>query len=110
MRVEEIVKLVTETLNEKKAEDVEVLDVRDRTPLTDFYVIATANNLRLMNALKEAVEEALEKNKLALNHVEGKPESGWILVDAYSVIINIFTPEERERILLKDLLARPVKN
>jgi ribosome-associated protein len=109
MEIEEITKLVVDTLNDKKAEDIEVLDVRDRTPLADFYVIATGNNPRLMNALKEAVEEAFEKNKLAINHIEGKPESGWILVDGYSVIINIFSPEERERISLKDLLARPIK-
>jgi len=42
---------------------------------------------------------------MSINHVEGKPETGWILIDAHHVIINLFTKEERERISLDELLA-----
>ena len=78
----------------------------EKTPFADFYVLATATNIRQLNALKEIVEEELEKNKMSINHIEGTPESGWILIDAHHVIVNIFSRAERERISLEEVMAR----
>ena len=103
--MDKVVSIVKKTLEEHKAEDIVVLDVKERTPFAEYYVLATANNIRQINALAELVEEALEKKKYTINHVEGTPESGWILIDAYHVIINIFSKEERERISLDQVLA-----
>lgn len=105
MRKDKTVSLVEKVLNEHKAENIITLNVSEKTPFADFYVIATAGNFRHLNALKELVTEELEKNKMSINHVEGKPETGWILIDAHHVIINLFTKEERERISLDELLA-----
>lgn len=105
MRKDKTVSLVEKTLNEHKAENIITLNVSEKTPFADYYVIATANNIRHLNALKELVQEELEKNKMSINHIEGKPETGWILIDAHHVIINLFTKEERERISLDELLA-----
>jgi len=95
-----------EVLNESKAEDVQLIDVRDRTPFSEFYILASANNVRQMNALKEIVLEKLEAMGASVNHVEGTEKSGWILIDAHHVIINIFSKEERERISLEQMLSR----
>ena len=109
MKLTENCKLIVDTLTEKKGEDIEVMDVRERTPLADYYIIVSASNPRLMSALKEAVLEAYDKNSLSINHVEGKEESGWILIDAHDVIINIFSYEERQRINLETLLSKRKK-
>ncbi len=106
MRKDKVVKLAEKTLNEHKAEDVVVIDVKEKTPFADFYVLATAINERHLNALTELVEDAFEKEKIKINHIEGKPETGWILIDAFHVIVNIFTKEERERINISDLLTK----
>lgn len=106
MRKDKVVKLVESVLEEHKASDIVTLDVSEKTPFADFYVLATAGNIRQLNALKELVEEALEKNKMSINHIEGTPESGWILIDAHHVIINIFSKEERERISLEEIMSK----
>ena len=106
MRKDKTVKLVEQVLNEHKAEDIVTIDVSEKTPFADFYVLATAGNIRQLNALKELVEEALEKNKMSINHIEGTPESGWILIDAHHVIVNIFSKAERERISLEEVMTR----
>lgn len=104
--MDKVVTLVKKVLEEHKAEDVKVIDVKDKTPFADYYVLATAGNVRQINALSELVEEELSKKKIDVGHIEGKPETGWMLIDAHHVIINIFSKEERERISLDELLAR----
>lgn len=106
MRKDKTVKVVEKALSDHKAEDIVTIDVSEKTPFADFYVLATATNIRQLNALKEIVEEELEKNKMSINHIEGTPESGWILIDAHHVIVNIFSRAERERISLEEVMAR----
>ena len=104
--MDKVVNLAKKVLDEHKAEDIAVIDVKDKTPFADYYVLATAMNNRQINALKDAIEEEFAKKKFAINHTEGTPESGWLLIDAYHVIINIFSREERERISLDHHLTR----
>ncbi len=105
MRKDKVVNLIEKTLSEHKAEDIQTIDVRDKTPFADYYVLASAGNLRQLKALVEHVEDVLEENKIAIHHIEGKAESGWILIDAYHVIINIFTHDERDRINISEVLT-----
>lgn len=104
--MDKVVSLVKKVLSDHKAEDIDVIDVHERTPFADFYVLASATNIRQIKALSEIVEEELAKKKMSINHIEGTPESGWILIDAHHVIINIFSKEERERISLEQVLAK----
>lgn len=106
MRKDKAVKVIEDILIEHKAEEVEVIDVHEKTPFADFYILATAGNERMLKALKEYVEEACAKNKIDIGHIEGKAETGWILIDAHHVIINLFTQSERERISLEQLLNK----
>ena len=104
--MDKVVTLVKKTLEDHKAEDIVVIDVRERTPFAEYYVLASANNIRQINALSELVEEALEAKGFKINHIEGTPESGWMLIDAFHVIVNIFSKEERERVSLDQVLTR----
>ncbi|NCA97421.1 MAG: ribosome silencing factor [Bacteroidia bacterium] len=106
MNPDKFTKAVIKLLDETKAEDVQVIDVRDRTPFSEYYILVTASNPRQMNAIKEAIVEKIESLKGNVHHVEGSDKSGWILVDAYHLIINIFSKEERERISLEQVLTR----
>jgi len=103
--MDKVVTLVKKALSDVKAEDIVVIDVRDRTPFAEYYVICTATNKRQLGALADAVIEALDKKGINYSHVEGKPETGWVLVDAYHVIVNVFSKEERERFSLDKLLT-----
>lgn len=104
--MDKVVNLIKKVLEEHKAEDISVIDVRERTPFAEYYVLASANNIRQIKALSEIVEEEMAKKKYNINHIEGTPESGWILIDAYHVIVNIFSKEERERVSLEQVLNK----
>lgn len=99
------VRLIVAALKEHKAENVAVIDVREKTPLADYYIICSALNIRQLKALSEVVDDVLAKNAYKVHHSEGPERSGWILIDAYDVIINLFSIEERERIALEKLYA-----
>ena len=104
--MDKVVTLVKKTLEAHKAEDIVVIDVKERTPFADYYILATATNIRQLNALVEIVKEELAKKKIDVGHIEGTPESGWMLIDVHHVIVNVFSKEERERISLDKILTR----
>ena len=103
MKADPIMKAIKSALDDKKAEDIITIDVREKTPLMDYHVICTASNTRKMGAIKEEVEKQIELANGRIHHVEGTPESGWILVDAFDIIVHIFSPEERDRIRLEEI-------
>ena len=105
-RKDKVLKTIETALSDHKALDILTVDVRETNPFADYYVLATAGNIRQLKALAEVVLDELGKIKFDINHVEGKAESGWILIDAHHVIVNIFSKEERERISLDEILAK----
>ena len=104
MSEKEIIKIIKKSILDKKGEKVEVIDVKKKTPFADYYIICSGSNFRQLDAIKNSVEDSLIKNKIKINHIEGRAESGWILIDAYQFIINIFSKIERERFDLENLL------
>ncbi len=90
----ELLQIILSNLNSKQEEDIVVLDFENKNPITDYFVIATASNLRLNNALAEYIEEAVYKAGYKLKSIEGK-DSRWILLDCYDVIVHLFVAEER---------------
>ncbi|MCS7171193.1 MAG: ribosome silencing factor [Aquificaceae bacterium] len=91
----ELLKAIKNILEEKKAEDVVVLDVSKHTNIADYFIIATANSSVHAKALLKHLLEELEKRRVRPDHVEGKEESGWILVDLIDIIVHVFLKEWR---------------
>lgn len=106
MKPDKTTKAILALLETTKGEDIELIDVSELTPFSEHYLLVTASSMRQMNALKEAVLKKLRELNASLHHVEGRVESGWILIDAHHLIVNIFTKEERERISLEEIFAR----
>ena len=80
----------------KKAADLVVLDLRKADGFTDFFVICTAQNLRQIKAVADAVEEALRVNhQRKPAHVEGYGRAEWVLLDYFDFVVHVFTPETR---------------
>ncbi len=97
---------IAKLLGEHLARDVEAIEVSDKTPYADYYVLATAPNERALGAYAEAVEEAVEKDFEEDARIEGLPSSGWIIVDAKDVVVHLFLEEEREKYGILDILRR----
>jgi ribosome-associated protein len=81
---------------DKKAADIVMLDIQGISILADYFVICTGANPRQIGAIASAVDEELGKLGVPLLHREGKPESGWVLLDFGDVVCHIFGPMERE--------------
>jgi ribosome-associated protein len=80
----------------KKASDVVVLDLRDTPAFTDHFVLCSGQNPRQVKAIADAVEEALRAAKVRPAHIEGYDRAEWILMDFFTFIVHVFTPQTRE--------------
>jgi ribosome-associated protein len=81
---------------DKKAFDVVVLDLRQTPAFTDFFVLCSGNNPRQVKAIADAVEEALRAARVRPAHVEGYDRAEWVLMDFFTFIVHVFTPQTRE--------------
>ena len=80
---------------DKKAGDVVVLDLRNTPAFTDFFILCSGTSQRQVKAIADAVEEALRAAKVRPAHVEGYDRADWILMDFFSFIVHVFTPQTR---------------
>jgi ribosome-associated protein len=81
---------------EKKASDVVVLDLRQSSAFTDFFVICTGANVRQVQAIAESVQDTLARRGVKPALVEGLGRAEWVLIDYFDIIFHIFTPATRE--------------
>lgn len=86
--------IAANALNNKKAQELNVLKISDLTVLTEYFVLATATSSTHVRALCDEVEEKLEEAGLKPDHIEGRA-TGWIVLDYGSVIVHIFTRDQR---------------
>ncbi len=96
MESREVAKLVTDFLEERKAEDIVVLEMAEVLPITDYFVIATGKNGRHVDALRESVEIGLKKEGFLPAHRSGRETKTWILLDYDWVVVHLFQPEARD--------------
>lgn len=89
---------VAEELSWNYGKDVVVYDVRKKTPYVSYYIVASANNDRRLQALVATADEALYDNFFDLGHKEGRNDSTWILLDAKTVVVQLFTEEMRDHV------------
>ena len=87
--------LVIDALEEKKAEDITILDISEISVLADYFVIADGNNRNQVQAMADSVEEALGRAGYEPKQIEGYQNANWILMDYKDVIIHVFSKEDR---------------
>ena len=82
-------------LDDKLGEDIKVLDIHEISILADYFLIAHGNNSSHVQALIDSVEEALEKEGVVPDHVEGYREGSWVLLDFGRIIVHVFSKDAR---------------
>ncbi|MBR5740143.1 MAG: bis(5'-nucleosyl)-tetraphosphatase (symmetrical) YqeK [Firmicutes bacterium] len=97
--------LAAEVLSKKKAQDMVLIDIGEKSGFADYFLIATGNTVRMINSLSDDVEEAMEQAELPAKSIEGKNVSEWILLDFGDLIVNLFTPEMREKYNIEKIWA-----
>lgn len=80
---------------DKKAADVVVLDLRGTPAFTDFFLLCSGNNQRQVQAIADAIEESLRAIKIRPSIVEGYDRAEWVLMDFFTFVVHVFTPQTR---------------
>ena len=95
MEAFEAAKIAQKALDDKLAEDIQVLDLKGLSNIADCFVIASGNNVNHLRALADEVEQKLFKVGEKLHHSEGYNGGTWILLDFGNLLVHLFNKEER---------------
>lgn len=101
----EIADAIVKVLDDKSARDIKLLRVNDKTVVTDYFVICTANSTTQVKSLAGEIEFKLGEMGLSPAHVEGYDGSTWIAMDYLHVIVHIFHRDQREFYKLEKVWA-----
>lgn len=92
-------------LSDKLAEDIVTINMQKVNPFTDYFVICSARNIRHIDSLAKDLSKGLQEKGFPIRTQEGQEGSQWILIDAYDVVIHIFTQDARQQYRLELLWA-----
>nr|WP_245218910.1 ribosome silencing factor [Rubellimicrobium aerolatum] len=96
MTSEELLKVVLDSLDDDKAEEIVTIDLRGRSEMGDFMVIASGRSTRQVAAIAEKLADRLKQEHGLLSKIEGKETADWVLIDTGDVIVHVFRPEVRD--------------
>ncbi|MCI7042754.1 MAG: ribosome silencing factor [Lachnospiraceae bacterium] len=94
-KTKEFAVLAVEALEDKKAEDIAIIDISEVSVIADYFIIAGGNNKSQIQALSDVVDEKLGRAGLPLKQIEGYNNANWILLDFGDIIVHIFDKENR---------------
>ena len=87
---------IEQILNDNKAIDVSSIDLKDKSSIADYMIVASGTSSRHLQALSEMILEKLKKEGISNCRLEGKDSNEWKLIDGIDIIIHIFNPEKRK--------------
>ena len=103
MTIEEMSQAICKAASDKKARDIVVMDMREISPSTDYFVICSANTATQVRAIADNIEDELGEAGVEFNHKEGYREGEWVLPDFGDVVAHVFMQEAREYYALEQL-------
>jgi ribosome-associated protein len=103
MESKEVAQVIADVLSAKKAKDIILIDIAERSSFADYFVNATGGSDRQLGALADDVEDKFAELGITPKSKDGRPDTGWILVDGGDVIVNLFTAETRDKYTLEKI-------
>ena len=95
-KITDLKQIIIHTLDNNKAQDIVSIDLKDKSSMADYMIIASGTSSRHIQSLSEQVLEKLKDNGIKDSKIEGKESSEWKLVDGIDLIVHIFHPEKRK--------------
>ena len=102
----EIARAIVNALEEKKGEDIVLMDIREVAIFADYFIICSGTSERMLQALADVVSEYAHQNYGLLVRQEGVARDGWLLVDLGDVIVHLFSPDRRSYYRLEELWSQ----
>ena len=87
---------IIKSLSENKAEDITTIDLRGRTSIGDYMIVASGTSTRLVSSISQKLVDTLKTDHRRISKVEGKDAGDWVLIDTGDIIVHVFRPEVRE--------------
>ena len=104
-KISDLKTIIINTLDINKAEDIVTIDLKDKSSMADYMIIASGTSSRHIQSLSEQVLEKLKDSGVKNSKIEGKESNEWKLVDGIDLIVHIFHPEKRKFYELEKILS-----
>ena len=104
---EALLERILQSLDEDKAEDIVQIDLRGKSSIADYMVVASGRSTRQVAAISEKLQERLKAEFGVIAKLEGKDAGDWVLIDTADVIVHVFRPEVREFYQLEKMWQPP---
>ena len=95
MELKEIVKKIYKIIEDKKGDDIKVIDISKISSIADYFIIAGANNINQVQAISDEIDFILGKEGILPKAVEGNKNATWVLLDYNDIVVHIFLKEDR---------------
>lgn len=99
----EVARSIVNALEEKKGENIVLMEIAEISSIADYFVICTGTSDRMLDALADEVTKTAKQKFQILSRVEGAPGSGWVVVDSGDVVVHLFSTEQRNYYRLEEL-------
>ena len=100
----DLARRLVDAIEEKRGEDILLMDIHTLCSFADYFVLCSGSSERQLKAILDAIQETAKGEfSVSPHHVEGKPETGWVLMDLGDVIIHVFSPSQRRFYNLESL-------
>ncbi len=96
MENRDLLKIAYDAIEEKKGEDIKVINISEISSLADYFVITDGSNTSQIQAIADEVQERLEKAGAVPKHIEGYRNASWILLDYGDIVVHVFSKEDRK--------------
>ncbi len=106
---EELLDLILTSLEDDKAEEIVKIDLRGKSEMADYMVIASGRSTRQVAAISDHLVDMLKQEHGRLSKIEGKEAGDWVLIDTGDVIVHVFRPEVREFYQLEKMWLTPAE-
>ena len=95
-KINQLKKEIENILNDNKAMEIKSINLKNKTSIADFMIVASGNSSRHIQALSEKLVDELKKKGISNCRLEGRNSNDWKLIDAIDIIVHIFHPEKRK--------------
>jgi ribosome-associated protein len=99
----DIARTIINTLEDKKGEDILLMDIQQISSFADFFIICSGTSDRMLSSLAQSVRESAKQDYSIIAAIEGEAIDGWLVVDLGDVVVHLFSPEQRAYYGLEEL-------